>query len=61
MVGYELSRPVRSIVDYGRENGVLLNNISENVLRFVPPLVITKEQIETAITVIERAINLHPR
>ena len=45
MVGYELSRPVRSIVDYARENGVLLNNTSENVLRFVPPLVITKEQI----------------
>jgi acetylornithine/N-succinyldiaminopimelate aminotransferase len=61
MVGYELSRPVRSIVDYARENGVLLNNTSENVLRFVPPLVITKEQIETAITVIERAINLHSR
>jgi acetylornithine/N-succinyldiaminopimelate aminotransferase len=61
MVGYELSRPVRSVVEYARENGILLNNTSENVLRFVPPLVITKEQIETAITVIERAINLHPR
>jgi acetylornithine/N-succinyldiaminopimelate aminotransferase len=61
MVGYELSRPARFIVDYARENGVLLNNTSENVLRFVPPLVITKEQIETAITVIERAINLRTR
>ncbi|MGZ4864480.1 MAG: acetylornithine transaminase [Halobacteriota archaeon] len=61
MVGYELSRPVRFIVDYARENGVLLNNTSENVLRFVPPLVITKEQIQTAITVIERAINLRTR
>ncbi|MGZ8879879.1 MAG: aminotransferase class III-fold pyridoxal phosphate-dependent enzyme, partial [Halobacteriota archaeon] len=60
-IGYELSRPVRSVVDYARENGVLLNNTSENVLRFVPPLVITKEQIETVITVIERAINLYPR
>ncbi|MGZ8875267.1 MAG: hypothetical protein ACXW1F_02075 [Halobacteriota archaeon] len=39
----------------------MLNNTSENVLRFVPPLVITKEQIETVITVIERAINLYPR
>lgn len=61
MVGYELSRPVRFIVDCARENGVLLNNTSENVLRFVPPLVITKEQIQTAITVIERAINLRTR
>ncbi len=61
MVAYESSRPVRSVVDYARENGVLLNNTSENVLRFVPPLVIAKEQIETAITVVERAINVYPR
>ncbi|MEI7827547.1 MAG: acetylornithine transaminase [Euryarchaeota archaeon] len=61
MLAYESSRSVVPIVDYARENGVLLNNTSENVLRFVPPLVIAKEQIETAITVVERAINVHPR
>jgi acetylornithine/N-succinyldiaminopimelate aminotransferase len=61
MVAYESSRSVVPIVDFARENGVLLNNTSENVLRFVPPLVIAKEQIETAITVVERAINVHPR
>ena len=60
MLAYESSRSVVPIVDYARENGVLLNNTSENVLRFVPPLVIAKEQIETAITVVERAINVHP-
>ncbi|MGA7076237.1 MAG: acetylornithine transaminase [Halobacteriota archaeon] len=61
MVAYESSRSVVPIVDFARENGVLLNNTSENVLRFVPPLVIAKEQIETAITVVERAINVYPR
>jgi acetylornithine/N-succinyldiaminopimelate aminotransferase len=59
MVAYESSRPVKSVVDYGRENGVLLNNTSENVLRFVPPLMITKEQIETAIMVVERAFSIY--
>lgn len=58
MVGYELACSVLPIVSYARENGVLLNNTSENVLRFVPPLVIKKEQIATAITVVERAIDL---
>jgi len=52
---------VPPIVDYARANGVLLNNTSENVLRFVPPLVITKEQIATAIAVVERAINIYSR
>jgi acetylornithine/N-succinyldiaminopimelate aminotransferase len=60
MVGYESSRPISSVLGYARDNGVLLNNTSENVLRFVPPLVITQEQIETAITVVERAFNIHP-
>ena len=61
MVAYESSRSVVPVVDFARKNGVLLNNTSENVLRFVPPLVIAKEQIETAIAVVERAINVHPR
>jgi acetylornithine/N-succinyldiaminopimelate aminotransferase len=61
MVAYESSRSVVHVVDFARKNGVLLNNTSENVLRFVPPLVIAKEQIETAIAVVERAINVHPR
>jgi acetylornithine/N-succinyldiaminopimelate aminotransferase len=61
MVAYESSRSVVPVVDFARQNGVLLNNTSENVLRFVPPLVIAKEQIETAIAVVERAINVHPR
>ena len=61
MIGYELSRSVVPIVDYARDNGVLLNNTSENVLRFVPPLVITEEQIATAVAVVERAINVYSR
>ncbi len=61
MVGYELSCSVLPIVSYARENGVLLNNTSENVLRFVPPLVITKEQLATVVAVIERAVELCPR
>jgi acetylornithine/N-succinyldiaminopimelate aminotransferase len=61
MVAYESSRSVLPVVDYARDNGVLLNNTSENVLRFVPPLVIADEQIETVATVVERALNVHAR
>ncbi|HYA33584.1 MAG TPA: acetylornithine transaminase [Candidatus Bathyarchaeia archaeon] len=58
MVAYESSLSAAQIVDYARTNGVLLNNTSENVLRFVPPLVITAEQIEEAVAVVDRALNI---
>jgi acetylornithine/succinyldiaminopimelate/putrescine aminotransferase len=61
MVAYESSRSVLPIIEYALDNGVLLNNTSENVLRFVPPLVIADEQIEMVATVVERALNVHAR
>lgn len=55
MVGVEIKYPCSKFVDFARENGVLLNCTSESVLRLVPPLVITKEQIDTVVDVIEQA------
>lgn len=53
MVGMELSIKCEDIVAAARENGVLLNCTSESVLRFVPPLTITKQQIDTVISVLD--------
>lgn len=61
MVGYEIASSALEVVNYARERGVLLNNTSENVLRFVPPLVIKKEQIDVVVSVVRDALNLHPR
>ena len=61
MVGYEIASSSLEVVNYARERGVLLNNTSENVLRFVPPLVIKKEQIDVVVSVVRDALNLHPR
>ncbi len=52
MVGMELSIKCEDIVSRAREQGVLLNCTSESVLRFVPPLTITKEQLDTAVSVL---------
>jgi acetylornithine/N-succinyldiaminopimelate aminotransferase len=52
MVGMELSIKCEDIVNGARERGVLLNCTSESVLRFVPPLTITKEQLDTAVSVL---------
>ena len=56
MIGIELSIKCGPVVDYARNNGVLLNCTSESVLRFVPPLTITKEQIDRVIEVVTKGI-----
>ncbi len=52
MIGMELTMDGSSIVDKARDEGVLLNCISETVLRLAPPLVITKEQINRVVEVL---------
>lgn len=52
MVGMELLIKCDDIVNKARERGVLLNCTSESVLRFVPPLTITKEQLDKVVSVI---------
>ena len=45
MVGVELDMDTSPIVAEGLKQGVLLINAGPNVLRFVPPLIITEEEI----------------
>ncbi|MDO8727591.1 MAG: acetylornithine transaminase [Candidatus Methanoperedens sp.] len=53
MVGMELSIKCEDIVGKARERGVLLNCTSDSVLRFVPPLSITKEQLDKTVEVLD--------
>ncbi len=53
MIGMELSIKCEDIVNRARERGVLLNCTSESVLRFVPPLTITKEQLDKVMEVLD--------
>jgi acetylornithine/N-succinyldiaminopimelate aminotransferase len=46
MLGMEMDMPCANMVDAMREQGVLVNCTADNVLRFVPPLVITQDQID---------------
>ncbi len=55
MIGVELNTKCTDIVDYALEHGVLLNCTSDSVIRIAPPLVITKEQIDMVVDVIEQA------
>jgi acetylornithine/N-succinyldiaminopimelate aminotransferase len=56
MLGMELSMPCASIVDEMRQKGVLVNCAADVVLRFVPPLVITREEIDTVINILDEIL-----
>ena len=67
MIGIELSNPetgevdgkaVGQILDYALEEGVLfyLCGNEGEVIRMIPPLTITKEQIDDGLQMLERAI-----
>jgi acetylornithine/N-succinyldiaminopimelate aminotransferase len=49
MVGLELTVDVGPLVSEGYKHGLLLVNAGENVLRFVPPLVMEKQHIDTLV------------
>ena len=53
MLGMELSINCAEIANEAREQGVLINCTADTVLRFLPPLVIEKGQIDTVTCVLE--------
>ncbi|SER32572.1 acetylornithine/succinylornithine family transaminase [Parafannyhessea umbonata] len=57
MRGAQLDVPIATpIVERGLERGLVLNHIGDSILRFLPPLVITSEQIDAAMDELERLI-----
>lgn len=56
MQGLLFDRPVSPIINKAIEKGLLLINAGPNIIRFVPPLIITKEHIDTMITILQQCI-----
>ena len=56
MLGMELRYDVHNIILKTMERGVLMLDAGRNVLRFLPPLVIEKEQIDKTISVLDEVI-----
>jgi acetylornithine/N-succinyldiaminopimelate aminotransferase len=56
MLGAELDRPGAPIVERCLAAGLLINCTAERVLRFLPPLVITRDEVDEGFAVLERAL-----
>ncbi|HEY5472193.1 MAG TPA: aspartate aminotransferase family protein, partial [Candidatus Limnocylindrales bacterium] len=52
MIGVELSIPGAGIVKKALERGLLLNCAQEKVLRFVPPLIVGKKEVDDMISIL---------
>lgn len=53
MIGMGLTIPAGEIVKKGHERGILLNVTHDTVLRFVPPLTVTKQEINRMIEILD--------
>ena len=57
MYGMEMSVPVRPLVEEGLRRGVLFNCVQGNVLRMLPPLILSDVQIDMAMDVLDGMLN----
>ena len=56
MLGIELDMDVRPIVEAGYAHGVIMLNAGPNVLRLLPPYIVTEREIDVLIQVLARII-----
>jgi acetylornithine/N-succinyldiaminopimelate aminotransferase len=57
LVGMELTRDGAPVVEACLERGVLINCTAGNVLRFIPPLIVTEKEIDHLIDVLEQVFD----
>jgi len=60
ILGMEVAVPARGIVAACMERGLLVLTAGDNVVRFVPPLILTEADVDQAVTVLEAALKATP-
>ncbi|MCH5343067.1 MAG: aspartate aminotransferase family protein [Acetatifactor sp.] len=56
MQGLVFAHPVAEIINRALEKGLILINAGADIIRFVPPLIITKENIDEMVTILDACI-----
>lgn len=57
IIGVELGKDAGNIVDYCRDQGLLINCIGGKILRFLPPLNTTTDQVDICINILKQALS----
>ena len=56
LIAIEFESDARHIVEMFKDNGVLAKHTHSTIIRFAPPLIITKDQIDWALKIIENVL-----
>jgi len=56
MQGLVFDRPVSDVISKALEKGLILINAGSDIIRFVPPLVITKENVDDMISILDSCL-----
>jgi acetylornithine/N-succinyldiaminopimelate aminotransferase len=56
MIGVQLKGPGKEIVEKCLEKGLRINCTNESVLRLMPPMIVTKEEIDAAVDIIDNVL-----
>ena len=54
MLAIELDRPGAEVVTNCMKEGLLINCIQQNIIRFLPPLIITRKEIDLLIKTLSK-------
>ena len=60
ILGVEVAVPARGIVAACMERGLLVLTAGDNVVRFVPPLILTEGDVDQAVAILEAALKTAP-
>ena len=56
MIGIELNRPSKPITDACLQKGLFVNSTQDTVIRLLPPLTATPDEVEQAIAILDEAL-----
>ena len=56
IIGMELTIPGADIVKACMEKGLLINCTSDKILRFIPPLVVTENEVDEMLMILEQVL-----
>lgn len=60
MQGLVFSRPVSPIIKRAMDKGLILINAGADIIRFVPPLIITEENVDEMIEILDKCLSEEP-
>ncbi|MCP4427422.1 MAG: aspartate aminotransferase family protein, partial [Chloroflexi bacterium] len=57
LIGVVMKESVKPLIAAARDKGLMVINAGENVLRLAPPLIATREDVDTAVAIIEECLS----